>query len=121
MSRTARLIFGLALVLNALVLAGCPQKRTIAQIKADPGSFAGKEVGVEGTVTNSFGVFALPGAYEVDDGTGRIWVISERSGGVPSSGARVRLAGKVVNGFTYGGQAYGTVIRETQRDTRSTR
>jgi len=39
----------IAVVLLALAMAGCEQK-TISQIKADPGRYANKEVGVVGTV-----------------------------------------------------------------------
>jgi hypothetical protein len=33
------------------------------------------------------------GAYELDDGTGRIWVVSNH--GVPRRGARVRAKGRI--------------------------
>jgi hypothetical protein len=83
------------LVLWAFATAGCEQK-TINQIKADPHRYANHEVGVVGTVTRSFSVLGR-GAYEIDDGTGKLWVISEK--GVPREGARVGVTGKIRDGF----------------------
>jgi hypothetical protein len=97
----------------ALVLAGCPQGTTIADINRDPSRYAGKEVTILGNVVDSFGALGQ-GAYQMDDGTGRIWVISEGFG-VPSNGARVRVTGRVSTGVTLGSRSFGTVLRETQR------
>ena len=105
------------LLIATLGLAACPQQVTVADIKADPGRFAGKEVAIHGTVSNSFGALGQ-GAYEVDDGTGKIWVVTER-GGVPGRGARVRVAGRVNTGVTFEGRSFGTVLRETSRKTES--
>jgi len=101
------------LVLAVVALAGCPQQVTVAEIQADPGHFSNKEVAIEGDVTNAFGALGQ-GAYEVDDGTGKIWVLTDR-GGVPSRGARVRVAGRVTTGVTFAGRNFGTVLRETAR------
>ena len=74
------------LLAAVFLLTACPSQTTISRINADPGRYRGKEVGVIGTVTDSYGVLGN-GAYEVDDGTGRIWVATRR--GVPSRGSRV--------------------------------
>jgi len=60
------------------------------------------------------------GAYEVDDGTGRIWVLTDR-GGVPGQDSRVQVTGRVSTGITFAGRSFGTVIRETDRHTQSPR
>ena len=112
-----RLIATALLLIATLGLAACPQQVTIADIKADPGRFSGKEVAIRGPVTNSFGALGQ-GAYELDDGTGKIWVVTER-GGVPGQGARVRVAGRVNTGVTFAGRSFGTVLRETSRKTES--
>ena len=96
-----------------LVLAACPQQRNIADIINDPGRYANKDVGVRGTVTQSFGALGT-GMYQVEDGTGRIWVYSENRA-VPGKGTRVGVAGKVQPTFTFGGKSFATVIRETGR------
>lgn len=113
-SRSALLV----LLLGAVVLlAACPQQVTIAEIKADPGRFSGKEVTISGTVTSSFGALGQ-GAYEVDDGTGTLWVLAQQ-GGVPGKGAKVRVSGRVETGGTFLGRSFGTVLRESSRKTES--
>ena len=96
----------------ALFLTACPSQTTISQINADPGRYRNKEVGIVGRVTDSYGIMGQ-GAYELDDGTGRIWVATRR--GVPSKGARVGVKGNVINGLSFGGRSFGTVLEETGR------
>jgi hypothetical protein len=96
----------------ALLFTACPSQTNIAKINADPDRYRGKEVGIAGRVTDSYGVVGA-GAYEIDDGTGRIWVATRR--GVPSRGARVGAKGYVHNGFSFAGRSYGTVMEETDR------
>lgn len=86
------------LVLWAFAMVGCEQK-TINEIKADPSRYANQEVAVVGNVTRSFSVLGR-GAYEIDDGTGKLWVVSES--GVPREGARVGVKGKIRDGFNLG-------------------
>lgn len=115
----ARLVSLAVLLMGMVWLAGCPQGATVAEIKADPNRFAGKSVSITGNVTTSFGVLGQ-GAYEIDDGTGKIWVLTE-SGGVPGQGARVRVTGRVHTGVTFAGRTFGTVIRESSHKTESVR
>src|SRR5262249_55833405 len=103
--------YGLLLVVAAaLVLAACEPVK-ISQIKADPARYRTKTVAVQGTVVNSVGVMGT-GGYEIEDDTGRIYVIS--SHGIPSSGAKVTVEGTVFSGATVLGQAMGVAIRETK-------
>ena len=103
-------VFAVALLcaLSAAALA----KKTVNQIKADPGRYRDKTISVVGRVTDSYGVLGN-GAYEIDDGTGRIWVIADRA--VPSRGAVVEAKGRIVNGFTFGGRNFSVALRETGR------
>jgi RecJ-like exonuclease len=103
--------FGAVAVL-ALVLAGCERVK-IGDINADPGRFMNKEVAVEGTVTQSIGVLGQ-GIYQVDDGTGHLWVWANGRG-VPSKGAKVGVKGHVSPSVTFLGVNYATVLRETDR------
>ncbi len=119
MTRHSKNLLTSALVLAALLLAGCPQGTTIRDIQNDPNRFRDKEVSVTGRVVTSFGA-AGEGAYELDDGTGRIWVLTTQ-GGVPGEGARVRVTGRVDSGVTFGGRSFGVVIRESERHTESSR
>ena len=86
------------LAVLALFLSACEQK-TINQIKADPQRYANREVGIVGNVVRSFSVMGR-GAYEVDDGTGRLWIVSDK--GVPREGARVAVKGKIRDAFDMG-------------------
>ena len=109
----SRLSLTLLLVVGTLVLAACPTRTSIERINRDPGRYAGKEVAIAGHVTTSFGALGT-GVYEVDDGSGRMWVFSERYG-VPSDGARVAVRGRIEQGFSFGGRSFATVMRETER------
>ena len=102
-----------SLVLAAVfLLTACPSQTTISRINADPARYRDKEVAIVGTVRDSYGALGQ-GAYEIDDGTGRMWVVTRR--GVPSRGARVGAKGHVHTGFNFGGRNYGTVLEETDR------
>ena len=94
------------------LLTACPSQTTISKINADPARYRDKEVAIVGTVKDSYGALGQ-GAYEIDDGTGRLWVVTRR--GVPSRGARVGAKGRVYNGFNFGGRNYGTVLEESDR------
>ena len=99
------------LVLLALFLAGCPSEVTIGKILADPYRYQDKEVVVRANVVTGFGGLGR-GIYEIEDGTGRIFVITDR--GIPGRCARVTLHGRVVNAFTFAGQNFATAIREVR-------
>lgn len=111
-----RIIIVFTLALWVLVLTACPSQTNIGKISSDPGRYRDKEVGIAGRVTDSYGILGN-GAYEVDDGTGKIWVVTKR--GVPSRGTYVGVKGYVHNGFSFGGRSYGTVLEETDRNTKS--
>jgi hypothetical protein len=110
---------GAAVILLALFATACPQRTSIGRIEADPSRFAGKEVGVAGTVRDSYGVSipiiggASGGIYKIDDGTGSIWVLTQRS--IPSKGTRLGIKGKIQNGYTFNGRNYGLVLVEDGR------
>jgi hypothetical protein len=97
---------------TVILLTACPEQTSISKINADPGRYRDKEVGILGRVTDSYGVLGN-GAYEIDDGTGRLWVVTRR--GVPSRGSRVGSKGRVYTGFSFGGRSFGTVLEETDR------
>src|SRR4030081_2799324 len=102
-----------SLLLGAVfLLSACPSQTTISKINADPARYRNKEVAIVGTVRDSYGALGQ-GAYELDDGTGRIWVATRR--GVPSRGAHVGVKGHVLNGLNFGGRNFGTVLEETDR------
>jgi len=75
----------------ALGLAGCATK-SINRIMAEPSRYANREVTIRGTVTRSASVLGR-GTYQIDDGTGTLWVVSKK--GVPRRGARVKVRGRI--------------------------
>ena len=106
--RTSFLIVLLAGLLSVTALA----KTTINKINADPSRYHDKKVTIVGTVTDSYGGMGQ-GAYEIDDGTGKMWVIADRT--VPARGARVEVKGRLYTGFVYRGRNMATALRETGR------
>jgi len=106
--------FLVTILFGTVLLTACPSQTHISKLNSDPGRYRGKEVGVVGRVTDSYGVLGN-GAYEIDDGTGRIWVATRR--GIPSRGARIGTKGYIHSGFNFGGRSFGTVIEETDRRT----
>jgi len=79
----------------------------------DPGSYDGKVVNVGGQVTQAVGVLGY-GAYELNDGTGSILVVTKTSG-APREGAKVGVQGTFRSAFTMG----TTTAAVIQEDTRT--
>ncbi len=96
-----------------ILLAACPPRESIQAINQDPGRFHGREITVAGRVVNSFAVMGV-GAFEIDDGTGRLWIFSERYG-VPGRGAGIAVTGRLEQGFSLGGRNFAMILRETRR------
>jgi hypothetical protein len=105
----ASLLF--TMLLGALLLAACGTTK-IADVNQDPGRYAGKEITISGRVSTSVGIFKQ-GAFEVDDGTGTMWVLSDQFG-VPAQDASVKVTGTVETGATIAGKPLGTILRETR-------
>jgi hypothetical protein len=110
--RRKSLLFGT--LLFGLLLSACGSVK-IGRILADPSRYRNRTVQVDGTVTNAFGALGA-GGYQVEDETGKIYVISRT--GVPTKGSRVKVSGTVMNGVNVMGRAYGTAIREQNHKVR---
>jgi|SRR5690348_8566959 hypothetical protein len=95
-----------------LCLVGCPTRTSIADINKDPGHFAGREVTIAGRTSNSFGALGN-GIFQIDDGTGAMWVYSQ-SFGVPSNGSKVAVTGKVEQGVSFGKHSFAVILKETK-------
>jgi hypothetical protein len=108
-----RVLFGGLAVALSLAATGCPTRTSIGDVMSDPGRYHDKEVAIAGRVVNSYGALDK-GVFEIEDGTGRMWVYTDRHG-VPGRDAVVGVAGRVQGGLSYGGRNYGTVLRETRR------
>ncbi len=95
------------------LLAACRGTVPIRELLDDPGRYDGERVRVEGRVTGfSFGALGR-GAFQVDDGTGTLPVVTE-SGGSPREGARVGIEGIFRSVFTFGDRS-GAVLMERDR------
>ena len=95
-------------------VSGCASV-TIARINADPSRYYNRTVRVDGRVVTSVGLLGT-GGYQLDDGTGTIYVVSQT--GVPSSGSRVAVTGRVMGGAQILGRTVGTAIREEHHRVR---
>ena len=109
-------LFLSAILGGALAMIACPNQVTISKINQNPAKYQKKDIALIGTVTDSYGALGT-GVYELDDGTGRIWVMTTH--GVPSKGARVGVSGQVYTGLQYGGKNYGIGMREEHRRTKT--
>ena len=111
-------LFILVFVIACATAPAALAKTTINKINGDPSRYYNKKVTIEGVVTDSYGVLG-EGAYEIDDGTGRIWVIAERA--VPARGSRVEAKGHIITGFVYRGRNLAAALRESGRKAKDRR
>jgi hypothetical protein len=96
-----------------ILLAACRGTMPIAKLLDDPARYDGEKVRIAGRVTG-FSVGALGhGAYQVNDGTGTLPVVSDQ-GGTPREGARVGVEGIFRSVFTFGDRS-GAVLLERNR------
>ena len=111
-------IFLIIAMAAAMFATGCPERRSIADIEANPGRYQNKEIAIAGTVRNGYGL-SIPGtnigggAYQISDGTGSIWVITK--GSIPAKGTEMGVSGVVGSGINIGGRNYGLGIMEKER------
>ena len=102
----------------ALLVSGCAltTRRTVQELKYNPGRYHDREVAVDGIVTSSWGLPLVPfKLYKVDDGTGEITVVSQ-GGRTPTRGAHVRVTGRVSEVATFGGSSVGLHLEQTDLD-----
>ena len=105
----------LLLTLILLALPGCKGATPIRKLLDDPSQFDGQTVQIAGTVVKSIGVLGT-GAYQVDDGTGKLLVVS-KEGGAPREGAKVGVKGVFHAAFTVGTETAAVVV-ESERVTK---
>jgi len=98
-----------------LALPGCKGATPIRKLLDDPSQYEGLTVQIAGEVTRSIGVLHS-GVYQVDDGTGKLFVVS-KDGGAPREGAHVGVKGVFHAAFTIGTET-GAVLQESERITR---
>ena len=112
-SRIPRLFRLAAAVSLAALLAGCRSDMQVSTIKTlldDPSRFDRQTVRIAGNVTRSLGIMGY-GAYEVDDGTGKIPVVTELNG-APRTGAHVGVEGEFRSAFTMGTTTAAAIVEK---------
>jgi hypothetical protein len=98
----------LVLIAGVLVLMRTGTRTaTVEKVLDNPGSYYGHLVRVEGTVSDDMP--GVPGfhVFRLDDGTGKVWVITRLS--APSSGARIEVEGHVETGAKTGIPIVGSI------------
>lgn len=102
--RITRTLQLLSAVLFVALIAGCKasdmQVTSIKTLLDDPSRFDRQTVRIAGHVTRSLGILGY-GAYEVDDGTGQLPVVTKENG-APRTGAQVGVEGEFRSAFTMG-------------------
>ena len=111
--QTHRLPIAFAALLAA-TLSGCTQTTPINTLLDDPAHFDHQTVSIAGTVKSAIGVMGY-GAYQVNDGTGTLTVLTQE-GGAPREGAKVTVSGEFRAGFTLGAET-AAVLMEKERKT----
>lgn len=110
--RDLRPVRRLPLILALLVLAGCAGVTPIRELLDDPSRYDGKTVRIEGKVRGAAGGLGV-GAYEVEDETGRLTVVTDDRD-PPRSGANVGVKGKFQALLSLGIKSLA-VLREEDR------
>ena len=108
-----RIIASACLIIATFLLAACPARESIESINRDPARFHEHEVTIAGRVVNSFAAMGV-GVFEIDDGTGRMWVYSKKYG-VPGDEAKIAVTGVIQQGFSIAGRNFATIMYETRR------
>ena len=105
-----------ALLALVVMLSGCAlvvRTPSVAELKYNPGRYENKTVAVTGVVTSAWGVPLVPfKLYKINDGTGELTVVAQ-GGRTPTKGSRVRVKGRVNDVATFGGQAVGLHLQQT--------
>ncbi len=109
-----KVIFCFILLLS-IVLIQCAASVRISDIRDNPSQFQNKKVTIGGTVDEALTLPILGvGVYQLNDGTGKIWVKPE--GTVPEKGEDVMVTGTLKVGLTISGRSFGLILIESEND-----
>ncbi len=109
-----KLYFYLILFL-LILLVQCAALVRISDIRNDPNRFHNKKVTIGGTVDETITLPILGvGVYQLNDGTGKIWVKPAET--VPEKGDKVRVSGTIKVGITISGRSFGLILIESKSD-----
>lgn len=100
----------LSVLATAALILGCGGATPIKTLLDDPQQFDGKTVRIVGQVEGSVGALGF-GAYQVNDGTGTLSIVSE-GGGVPRQGAKVGVEGTFRSAYTIGTKTLAVLVEQ---------
>ena len=95
---------------TTVFLLSCNGTTSIKTLLDDPQRFEGKTVRIVGEVRGSVGALGF-GAYQVNDGTGTLSIVSE-GGGTPRQGAKVGVEGTFRSAYTLGTQSVAVLVEK---------
>jgi aspartyl/asparaginyl-tRNA synthetase len=87
------------------------QHTKIETILSNPGSYEGKEVTIEGAVTDRTAFFPMIKFFRLKDKTGEIIVVTKKA--LPEVRASVRVKGKIDEAFQVGDQKLVIIAAES--------
>jgi hypothetical protein len=99
--------------LLALIAIGCGTK-PISEVLAHPERFRDEDIAIQGRVVSSFSIKGIGAAFQLDDGTGRIWVFT-RNRPAPPEHIHIYVGGRVRTAVTLGDRTLGIALEEKGR------
>lgn len=98
-----------------MVLMHCAASVRIGDIKNSPSRFHDKKVTISGTVDETITLPILGvGVYQLNDGTGTIWVKPKEL--TPEKGEHVMVTGTIKVGLTISGKSFGLILIESKSE-----
>lgn len=92
-----------------VLLVACAPRIEIRQILADPRTYEGKTVTVQGEVKETFSLVVIK-YFQIDDGTGNIGVVSDKP--LPSNGQHLTVTGEVRQAFSLGDRSLTVMVEK---------
>lgn len=103
------------MVILIIVLMQCAASVRIADIRNTPSRFHDKKVTLSGTVDETITLPILGvGVYQLNDGTGTIWVKPKEM--TAEKGDHVRVTGTIRVGLTISGRSFGLILIESKSE-----
>jgi len=100
----------LSVLATVALFLSCNGTTPIKTLLDDPQQFDGKTVRIAGEVQSSVGVLGY-GAYQLNDGTGTLSIVSE-GGGAPRQGAKVGVEGTFRSAYTLGTTTVAVLVEQ---------
>ena len=115
MKKISLILLAVILLTMMLSVSGCTRTIKTGDITANSAQYNGKTVNISGYAGEIlWNDLTARGAYQVNDGSGNIWVVTSKN--PPTKGVKVNVTGTVSPAFTLGDRTLGTVVNETKRN-----